>query len=1740
MQTLQTKTTDNLEDLTKRLEDEAKRELISEQQREKIKAAEQDGVDGFSNTKVTLVPNPNFTEATSVGTYLPINMADETVTFLSQLNRKYDFIDFVKEELGYKSRIKVTQCFASEQLDALVMAIECFKKNNAFILGDMAGIGKGRVCAGVMRWAYQRGFIPIFVTHKPYLFDNIAGDFNDIDGLGVDANGNEIKINPLVLHQDGLVYAVDKYGKEIIDPVTGEKVIAFSALKSKALNKLLVDETNRIKGMSIDEYLAPGSLINENYNSVFLPYSTIGQTKGRIKQDFLEAIAPRSIIVFDESHNAASANAEAKILKKCTPLVESSEGVLFSSATYAKSPAVFNLYVIKTALRTAVPTLESITNALKVGGENVSEYIATGLVREGQMIRRERSFASCNKVTEYVGQKRTEVAGKVIHTDDPTDNQKQFFNEAIGYFKSLRDFAKDPFAKLAIRDAVLRECANKKFDLIDPKDVADVRDYLNKAQETDAVKKAAKDSWIAINRGKYLLSYSEDSISRYKATFRENLFLAIKAKFTADLVIECLNKEVEYTNVDGTTHTAPMKPLIAMKSTGSAIFGELDLQLNQTLKNDFSEYLLAIYRKIFAGTFEVRKVDSDFFESETDLLRQGIKPPITVHDYDVQMTDFFDTPSGLDAQGQPTARQKIIKIQNSLNAYTSQIPFSVIDYLKYRIESTPRSPIYFKPGTFEAKYAEADSPNYIMLEGTGREEMLQKIDLNDPNSLYYFRKNDRPERITDLYKAFNNNTAREGKCDVMLINVVASTGGSAQSNPKWTDPRPRNMFIIQTELDVNTEVQKRGRINRTGQINSPTYTYIVTQIPVEQRLYLMFRKKLRKLDANTSANQAASAEANELPDKDGNPIEDIFNPYGYDVFMDSFINVPTFSLYKEIYDSLNWRAKKGAQSSSQATAVAQGTAAATLPAAGTATPVVIPVVKNVAGGEQDEQNYEAFNAFTRELELYPVNSVFDAQGQMITVGQDTFFDEMQKLYINYVTDLKQKGEYQLELIARDYKATLRQQSVIQENAGTSTFSSSLFKSDYFTLNDRKIWSRDRVRQKMSELANNPSVPSSSGASKRDPKDFHIDLVKDFEYEAKIELFSNRKVYEQYNEPKRENFPTDNDFDTAWVTYNKNLAIYVNGMEATNKFYLNIIKYFTPEKPIIYNGNPGQFVGFNLKNPMGRYKYSPSFVEFVFVFLQGYTTLKFNLTGPISQTPTGLAVTDPNSQIGMLQNILINTQVKVDPDNVDANKYKDQVSLWKPDPWLRIVKRFYTGNILSGIVKANEERIGGGPTWQLTRFTNIDGSFTTAVQLNVDSKMLEQFSQNTAGTPLSVNAASPRFIKYLQEMPISSSENSSYNQPSPGKQYTMPIWNLPSPQLIESEKYADRGISIVKTQLEKKNVYYPIINFYVCQNYSIESKTGNPKDIIPIQKGSTITFPTRWNFLYHDDNFADTFDAYYEKLGRMNIKYATKLELRNNRSGMQNIKPDKELEDYPCLVKRFSFNLLVQEDLDDLKKFLDRLSSQYQISFNFRSSAAEYLNTPLMADVETDTLKKDNKQAFAKADYVYQFVNNPKNNVELDIPDFKERKAGGQYGQIVTYQPLSPTQCFTFKLIPFEMPDNIVYVKMALATLNDIDKATFTLELESKAKNFSPDDVGAYVEKFLSVRSVPFVYFFGYMDLYDVGTLFQDYALKKDISKLVSVGAAAAEKSEKMKKAESIPKDKVTFEDAERFLMFLNP
>src|SRR6202008_4191192 len=117
----------------------------------------------------------------------------------------------------------------------------------------------------------------------------------------------------------------------------------------------------------------------------------------------------------------------------------------------------------------------------------------------------------------------------------------------------------------------------------------------------------------------------------------------------------------------------------------------------------------------------------------------------------------------------------------------------------------------------------------------------------------------------DAFRLFNNN-----EVDVLMINQSGSTGASAHAivTPKVPkdEVQQRVMIVLQAELDINTEVQKRGRINRTGQILSPIYDYMISAIPAEKRLMMMLQKKLKSLDANTTSNQKQSARILDVPD----------------------------------------------------------------------------------------------------------------------------------------------------------------------------------------------------------------------------------------------------------------------------------------------------------------------------------------------------------------------------------------------------------------------------------------------------------------------------------------------------------------------------------------------------------------------------------------------------------------------------------------------------------------------------------------------------------------------------------------------------------------------------------------------------------------------------------------------------------------------------------------------------------
>jgi hypothetical protein len=1612
---------------TASLEKDAERILKAEQEKEKILAVEEEGYDGFSDSKIKLIPTPRFTEAKSVGTMLPINMANETVTNLTLLAQEFDFIDFIKDKLGYSSRIKVVQCFASEQIDALVLAIKSFEKNNAFILGDFAGVGKGRICAGVLRYAYMQGFIPVFMTQKPYLLNDIYRDLRNIDGIGTNRKGQVVAPKPFVMHNEGVI--VDRDGNPIPTAQAYKSTDKNGELIFRFLDKGSPDSINELCRTMTDaiERSKDEPKLSKEFNCVMLPYSVISQSRSLLRKNFLSAIAPNSILIFDESHNAASANVSSNILKSTIPLVEASRAALFSSATYAKNPNVFNLYVVKTALRTAVPLMDAIIDALKVGGENVSEYIGSGLVKEGQMIRRERSFGDCKKITEYVGTiRRDDSFGNTIYSDISGDTQRAFYDEAIGYFKDLRDFSKSPMCEMAVDTAVMRGVSSMG------KRLADIKEYTDALRAKKDEAEQVRAEFIRANRNKYIVTYSRDNISRYKATFRENLFLAVKAKFSADKIIDCLNTPVQYKNTDDTIHIAPQKPIIAMANTGEAIFNELRLEEGQEVKNDFSEYLRAVYNKMFIGNFKLRKIDANIFERLATLEASGIDYEILEGEYNVQLSDFAD------------GGARVTEIQNSLNSYVSELPFSVIDYLRDRIENEARSPIYFGGANNAPLYGQASSPYYRFSEATSRSYMLKR----DENGILRYQKNDRLKSTTKVFRGFNN-----GAIDVMLINVVASTGGSAQSSPdEGVDTRPRNMFIVQFELDVNVEVQKRGRINRTGQINSPTYTYIISKIPVELRKYLMFRKKLRKLDANTSADQTSSSKTSEITDAKGNPIEDIFNAYGFEVFKNDFIDLPDNIAYNEIFENMGWRSKT--------------------------------TVTDDDTAEADEMKDEQFNMFVRELELYPAQF------------QEYFFDEMNEKYIQKKALLIAQGEYQEELQAQNYKASLKQRVVIQLNSGSTVFSLPLFLSDYYTLESKRAWSKDRVTQKANELAvwDGKSVT---------PTEFYANFVEDYLRESKKAEELLKQELEKTERPIALDYPDTPEgkdkFNLALYMYDARIASRIRKQKEEITITKNYLSYFKPFTKVSYEGNLGMFIGYKIKKAQTKFKYTDGNIEFIFCFLSKYPVLHLKL----SSNPEELKYVMTNSQL------LLSGKSKQNDE--DINKIND----WTPDLNKRQVRRFMAGNILSGIVEANNRKKGGEfKSWTLSRFTNIDGSISTAIELKYEFDLRESSQINVVGQQLAVAADNANMLSYISDIP----ESYGYSSSEGRGQDIYPIWNL------EGNNICDRAVCIVHRKNERRNpngTYENIdtVEFEVIQSYIIQDKGKSAEKEKQRKAGEAL-----YNNLYHDLQFQEMFASHLisKTPDKRNIKYA-KITTRKKEGWTT------KYNDFKSYIKTYRFNLA---DTQSIQYFTNELYKKYEISFNFRSDVAAYFNIETQGDT-FDATKKQIVRTFPEGEYQYRFIRQVSDITVEAIPNLLRRTFDGVYGAVFLSQPLIPNMLPSFEMKPYKINAE-VYVKLALAVLNDEDKTKFVKELEELAevKNEDAYTIGEHVRDFLTSRSVGTIYFFGDLRVSEYGLIFREFALKQDLERIVF-----EDREDDYIEPKPV-KTQISLEDAENFIIKL--
>lgn len=114
---------------------------------------------------------------------------------------------------------------------------------------------------------------------------------------------------------------------------------------------------------------------------------------------------------------------------------------------------------------------------------------------------------------------------------------------------------------------------------------------------------------------------------------------------------------------------------------------------------------------------------------------------------------------------------------------------------------------------------------------------------------------------SQIVRAFNN-----GETDALLLTRAGSTGISLHASATFDDQRQRVLIELQSAADVNKRTQFFGRVNRKGQVSAPEIETLSSGLIGEARPIAMQNAKLRRLSANTTANQDSAALDRNVPD----------------------------------------------------------------------------------------------------------------------------------------------------------------------------------------------------------------------------------------------------------------------------------------------------------------------------------------------------------------------------------------------------------------------------------------------------------------------------------------------------------------------------------------------------------------------------------------------------------------------------------------------------------------------------------------------------------------------------------------------------------------------------------------------------------------------------------------------------------------------------------------------------------
>lgn len=1126
-------------------------------------------VRGLSTEKATYTP-----KSENPFTLKAVMPADQQEAVNKNLEKLGDADQFLVDELGYNDKDDLYSHLAAEQVDSVALALQQAKKGNAFIIGDMTGIGKGRQAASLIRYAKKQGQVPVYFTKTAGLLSDVYRDLVDIGSPD---------LRPFVFGSAKEAAITDSDGKVVF------------ALPSKSEVKRVLDYIEK-NGKLPDEYDYVLTTYSQVSNGVY-EFDEDGNRKerklakgksfgaaalsGQKRRDAIEKLMGNAYLILDESHTAGGNSGQGNYFQH---IIQKAKNVTFFSATFAKRPDNMPIYALRTAMNEGGMKSSDLIDAVKRGGATLQEIMSQTLTQCGQMIRRERDMTGVT------------IDWKAIDDPERVQEQREQYDSIIGLFNDIINF-------------------QKKY----------VSSYVDERND----ELAAIQSTMGIKKGTAALGIKNQPFASKAFNTVQQVLLSLKAKSAAERAIDYLKQG--------------MKPVIALNNTNESQTGNLALGEEMDAPD-----LGTSLKKGLEGTLRYTQKDAK------DNSESGY----------IKLSDLGDE-----------AVEAYHELEKKIEQTSTGLSLSPIDVIKNELQKA----------------------GYKVGELTGRQT---EFVYNDNGTVTKVKRADTDKK--KLARDFN-----DGKIDALILNKSAATGISLHASSKYKDQKKRVMIVAQQQLDVNDEVQMRGRIDRTGQVARGAYEYVVSLIPAEQRLLMMFKAKLKSLDANTTSSQ--KSKFNEME------VADITNKYGDKVVREYMAE--HLDLYARMADPFGWEKTHGDDLSriDPQTLVASG------------------------GGVGDGEAGADASKLLGRMALLRVSE------------QEKMLQEIGELYANEIQRLNEMGENDLEITELPLKAKTLHKEVWKQGAepgGDNAFADNTYIEKVNMAILKKPMKASEVKASQDGLTGGKTWDEYKTEKKAAVKEYFDQKIADetqkYEERAvKAATKAKEKYIKDGKKGQKDSGMSDEQiekmagyqYDNIYKQEKDKLNDVMKNLKAKAEMFERVLDTFDTNQTFVLPtdmNNPNELSGFG--NSYGRLidikitdNYSPNASSVSFATLDGRRKITFPIAGKVGSGENKVDIIGSIDRMTKQAAGMGDSHLRVLNQNFDN--------------WDRLTRNesrkngyIVTGNLMQALVDSKDQGLGG----QLVKYTTDTGEVKTGIL------MPDRFDPNGLTTDAPINSVTEKF------------------------------------------------------------------------------------------------------------------------------------------------------------------------------------------------------------------------------------------------------------------------------------------------------------------------------------------------------------------------------------------------------------